>query len=62
MNRYNTNIPCKSAGVFHGNMVVSMRPFKAGDIAKAVEISSRFPKVHGAPIHIGNPVSFDFIK
>ena len=24
---YKTNIPCKAAGVFHGNLVVSMRPF-----------------------------------
>lgn len=75
---YNTSIPCKSAGVFHGNMVVSMRPFKAGmtfiriyprsrlrwtyllsclgEISKAVEICSRYPRVHGAPVHIGDPV------
>eukprot|EP01039_Chlorochromonas_danica_P015884 gene15884-18726_t len=54
---YNTSIPCKSAGVFHGNMVVSMRPFKAGEISKAVEICSRYPRVHGAPVHIGDPAS-----
>lgn len=28
-----------------------------GDVAKAVEITSRYPKVHGAPVHIGNPAS-----
>eukprot|EP01040_Poterioochromonas_malhamensis_P010270 gene10270-11172_t len=47
--------PCKPAGVFHGNLVVSMRPFKPSEVAKAVEITARYPRVHGAPVHIGNP-------
>lgn len=54
---YKTNIPCKPAGRFQGNMVVSMRPIKSRDIALAVEISAEFPEVHGAPIHIGHPES-----
>ncbi|TFW06785.1 putative hydro-lyase [Oxalobacteraceae bacterium OM1] len=52
---YKTNIPCRTAGRFGGNMVVSMRPVKSGDVARAVEISGRFPQVHGAPVHIGHP-------
>ncbi|MGH8808550.1 MAG: putative hydro-lyase [Noviherbaspirillum sp.] len=52
---YRTNIPCLPAGRFQGNMVVSMRPVKSRDIARAVEISGRFPQVHGAPVHIGHP-------
>jgi uncharacterized protein YcsI (UPF0317 family) len=32
-----------------------MRPIKSRDIARAVEISGRFPQVHGAPVHIGHP-------
>ncbi|MDB5824039.1 MAG: hypothetical protein JWR21_2743 [Herminiimonas sp.] len=52
---YKTNIPCQPAGLFSGNMVVSMRPVKSRDVAKAVEISGRFPQVHGAPVHIGHP-------
>jgi uncharacterized protein YcsI (UPF0317 family) len=52
---YITNIPCQPAGVFHGNLVVSMRPFKAADVVRAVEITSRFPAVHGSPVHIGSP-------
>jgi len=52
---YNTNIPCKSAGVFSGNMVVSMRPYLPGDAVRAVQISSRYPRVHGAPVHVGDP-------
>jgi len=52
---FRTNIACQPAGRFHGNMVVSMRAVKARDVARAVEISGRFPQVHGAPIHIGHP-------
>ena len=52
---YNTNIPCASAGVFSGNMVVSMRPIPHEQVVQAVQISGAIPKVHGAPIHIGDP-------
>jgi uncharacterized protein YcsI (UPF0317 family) len=52
---YNTNIQCNPAGIFEGNMVVSMRPIKLKDLVKAIEITSKFEKAHGAPIHIGNP-------
>jgi len=50
-----TNRPCKPAGVFHGPLVVSMRPLPADDVVRAVQITSRFPAVHGAPIHVGDP-------
>ena len=52
---YDTTIQCKSAGRFHGNMVVSMRPMKGNDIIKAIEITSKYPEVHGSPVHIGDP-------
>lgn len=52
---YRTNLPTEPAGPFHGPMVVSMRPLKAADAIRAVQITSRFPGVHGAPIHIGRP-------
>jgi uncharacterized protein YcsI (UPF0317 family) len=52
---YRTNIPCVSAGVFHGPLVVSMRPMKPKDAIRAVQITSRFPSVHGAPVHLGFP-------
>jgi uncharacterized protein YcsI (UPF0317 family) len=54
---YRTNIACASAGPFAGPMVVSMRPFKPKDAIRAVQITSRFPSVHGAPVHIGLPQS-----
>ena len=52
---YRTNIECTSAGPFSGKMVVSMRPFKAADAIRAVQICTRFPSVHGAPVHLGDP-------
>lgn len=52
---YKTNLPCYEAGMFNGNVVVSMRPFLPKDAIKAVKVTSRFPSVHGSPIHIGNP-------
>lgn len=52
---YKTNIPCAKAGVFEGPTVVSMRPMSAADAIRAVQITSRFPAVHGAPLHIGDP-------
>jgi uncharacterized protein YcsI (UPF0317 family) len=53
---YRSNIATEAAGVFHGPMVVSMRPFKAADAIRAIQITSRFPDVHGAPVHMGDPV------
>lgn len=52
---YNTNIPCAPAGIFSGNMVVSMRPLPYDQIVKSVLVTGAMPKVHGAPIHIGDP-------
>lgn len=52
---YRTNVPCESAGKFHGPLVVSMRPLKPADIIRAVQITSQFPDVHGAPVHLGFP-------
>ncbi|MDO4321508.1 MAG: putative hydro-lyase [Lachnospiraceae bacterium] len=52
---YKTNIPCISAGSFHGTMVVSMRPVPHELVPKAVLITGEMPRVHGAPIHIGTP-------
>ncbi len=52
---YRTNIPTKAAGPFHGPLVVSMRPMKPADAIRAIQITTRFPAVHGAPVHIGKP-------
>ncbi|MGY5319611.1 putative hydro-lyase [Neomicrococcus lactis] len=52
---YRTNVRCESAGKMGGPLVVSMRPMPANLVADAVRITSRYPAVHGAPVHIGNP-------
>jgi uncharacterized protein YcsI (UPF0317 family) len=54
---YRTNVPCKPAGPFTGPLVVSMRPFKPDDAARAADITARYPAVHGAPVQIGDPGS-----
>jgi uncharacterized protein YcsI (UPF0317 family) len=52
---WRTSIPCRPAGIFHGQMVVSMRPIPASLAARAATASARFPGAHGAPIHVGDP-------
>ncbi len=52
---YRTTIATKAAGRFHGPMVASMRPMKPADAIRAVQVTTRLPAVHGAPVHIGFP-------
>jgi uncharacterized protein YcsI (UPF0317 family) len=52
---FRTSIECQPAGPFRGPLVVTMRPYKAADAIRAIQITSRFPAVHGAPVHLGNP-------
>lgn len=52
---YRTARACRPAGRLHGELVVSMRPIPAHRVADAVAISARFPSVHGAPVHVGDP-------
>ena len=52
---YRTSIATVPAGPFHGPMVVSMRPMKPADAIRAIQITTRFPSVHGAPVHVGKP-------
>lgn len=52
---YDTNIELDGSGPFKGHMVVSMRPFKRELVDRVIEITSRFPDVHGAPVHVGDP-------
>jgi uncharacterized protein YcsI (UPF0317 family) len=50
-----TDRRCNPAGRFDGPLVVSMRPFTPAAIRNVVDISARFPAMHGAPVHIGDP-------
>jgi uncharacterized protein YcsI (UPF0317 family) len=52
---YCTSIATTAAGPFHGPLVVSMRPMTPQDAERAVAITGRYPKVHGAPVQVGHP-------
>ncbi|MFV2177488.1 putative hydro-lyase [Actinomadura sp. LOL_016] len=53
---YRTSRTCRRAGEFGGPLVVSMRPVPAAQVADAVRVTARYPSVHGAPVHVGDPV------
>ena len=59
---YRTSIATAEAGPFHGPMVVSMRPMRPADAIRAIQITTRFPAVHGAPVHIGKPDYGDAVE
>ncbi len=50
-----SSVPCKPAGVFHGPLVVTMRPIPSDKVTQVVQVTSRYASVHGAPVHIGDP-------
>jgi uncharacterized protein YcsI (UPF0317 family) len=52
---YRTNVMCEPAGRFAGPLVVTMRPMNAVNAIRSIQITSRFPAVHGAPVHLGDP-------
>ena len=54
---YITNRECRPAGVFSGPMVVSMRPMREEFVAKATEITAKYRRAHGAPVHVGDPAA-----
>ncbi len=52
---YRTDRACRPAGRFAGPLVVSMRPMAPAEAIRAAEITARYPTVHGAPVHLGDP-------
>ena len=54
---YVTGRECVPSGPFSGPMVVSMRPYRPDEIPLAVAVSGRYPAMHGAPVHVGDPES-----
>jgi uncharacterized protein YcsI (UPF0317 family) len=52
---WRTSITCVPAGPFAGPLVVSMRPFRPADAIRAIQVTTRFPGAHGAPVHLGHP-------
>lgn len=58
---YLTNRMCRPAGSMSGPLVVSMRPIPAGLVATAVRVTARYPAVHGAPVHVGDPAALGIV-
>jgi uncharacterized protein YcsI (UPF0317 family) len=56
-----TDRPTEAAGPFGGPMVVSMRPMSPQDAIRAVQITARYPQVHGAPVHLGDPAAIGIL-
>lgn len=54
---YRTGLATAPAGRFRGPLVVSMRPIPAARVAEAVRITGRYERVHGAPVHVGEPAA-----
>ncbi|GAA1194384.1 putative hydro-lyase [Prauserella alba] len=52
---YTTSVACRPAGRMTGPLVVSMRPIPARLVERAIRVTARYPRVHGAPVHIGQP-------
>ncbi len=52
---YVTGKDCVPSGPFAGPMVVSMRPYRADELPLVVSVFGRYPSMHGAPVHIGDP-------
>jgi uncharacterized protein YcsI (UPF0317 family) len=54
---YVTNHVCRPAGRLHGPLVVSMRMIPARQVDTAVKVTALMPAVHGAPVHMGDPLA-----
>src|SRR5690625_4459101 len=52
---YNTTIDTTPVGPMQGPLVVSMRPIHRDYIEQTIETCRRYPRLHGAPVHVGDP-------
>ncbi|HEY5314633.1 MAG TPA: putative hydro-lyase [Pirellulales bacterium] len=52
---YRTSRACQPAGSFAGPLVVSMRPFLPSQVEQVIAVTRRYPRMHGAPLHVGDP-------
>jgi uncharacterized protein YcsI (UPF0317 family) len=58
---YRTKVMCRAAGRFAGELVVSMRPFAPEQVERVRAVTARFPTMHGAPVHIGDPAGLGIV-
>lgn len=54
---YTTALPTQSVGAFSTNLAVTMRSMTPANAIRAIQVTSRFPATHGAPIHFGDPAA-----
>ena len=54
---YRTTIDCDPAPPFAGPMIVSMRPMTPRQAEDAVRITRAYPRAHGEPVHLGDPLT-----
>ncbi len=54
---FRTSAATEPAGRFRGPLVVSMRPIPAALVPRAIRVTARFERVHGAPVHVGEPAA-----
>jgi uncharacterized protein YcsI (UPF0317 family) len=54
---YRTSRDCTPAGRFSGPLVVSMRPMTPEQAILATQVTARYPAMHGAPVHVGDPAA-----
>jgi uncharacterized protein YcsI (UPF0317 family) len=52
-----TALPTEPAGLFRGDLIVTMRWLTPAQAIIATQVTARFPFNHGAPIHIGDPAA-----
>src|SRR5690606_24181983 len=45
-----------------GPLVVSMRPVPAHLVQTAIDVTARYPAVHGAPVHVGDPAALGIAR
>jgi len=57
-----TNRQTVPVGLFGGPLVASMRPFACEQVATVRAVTARFPRLHGAPIHEGDPTALGIAK
>jgi uncharacterized protein YcsI (UPF0317 family) len=53
--QYRSSLQARSAGAFHGPLVLSYRPVPTHQLLRVIELTARFPLSHGGPMHVGDP-------
>lgn len=54
---YKTNLKCRPSGCLRGNMVLSMKPIPATQVATHIEITNKYKHAHGGPVTVSSAES-----